>query len=184
MTEEFTKLIHDFQLKGGLILYCFNDEESYMENEADYIISGVKQGAHVLVIENDRIFPHVYKKIHKQLSDVEMENVHYINNFDFYCFQGNFHHQTMAEHFLNSIEEYRKESVKLQTWGHVDWGTGDPDKKVIGEYEKLIDPLIMDRKLISVCAYDASRLPIDLQQILLKCHSAYMTDENITRMAN
>lgn len=185
MTEDFKQLLHNYRLKkSGHILYCFNDEKSYIENEANYIISGVRHGAHILVVENDRIFPSVYKKIRKQLNDAEMEKVHHINNFDFYCFEGSFHRCTMAEYFLDSIEGYMKEAVKLQTWGHVEWRTGDQVKKAVGEYEKLIDPIIKEKHLISVCAYNASRLPEDLRQALLKCHSAYMTDGTITHIAN
>ncbi|MDQ7863061.1 hypothetical protein RCO48_24585 [Peribacillus frigoritolerans] len=58
MDINMKQLIENLQQSdGGHILYCFNELEAYIENEATFIIAGVEQGDHILVVENDRIFP-------------------------------------------------------------------------------------------------------------------------------
>lgn len=171
----------DVQLSnGGHIFYCFNDIESYIENEALFICSSVEQGNHILVLENDRIFPKVYKKLQFYLNEAQLEMVHCINNFDFYCFQGNFHPSTMVDYFVKNIKVYMDNNVPLSTWGHVEWGYEDDAEDYIGEYEKGINKLIVEQGLISVSAYDECRVTAELKSTLMEYHGIFMTDEKIT----
>lgn len=173
------------QSDGGHILYCFDELQTYIQNEAMFIISGVKQGSHILVLENDRIFPFVYKTLQLHLNEVQLEKVHHINNFDFYCFEGDFYPSTMVDYFLRNIEVYLDSDVPLQTWGHVEWGESDPTVlESICEYEKSVDQVIAKKCLISVCAYDECRLSATLKSTLMKHHGVFMTDETCTIIAN
>ncbi|MGG0288056.1 MEDS domain-containing protein [Peribacillus butanolivorans] len=185
MDNNMKQLIKDIQQSNGAhILYCFNELETYMENEAMFIISGVEQGDHILVVENDRIFPFVYKKLQLHLNEEQLAKVHHINNFDFYCFHGDFHPSTMVNYFLENIDTYSERNIFVRTWGHVEWGNDDQAMDAIGEYEKGIDKLITERGLISVCAYDDYRVPAALKSILIKYHRVLITDEKITILAN
>ncbi|MEB2493672.1 MEDS domain-containing protein [Peribacillus frigoritolerans] len=185
MDNKMKQLIENIQQSdGGHILYCFNELESYIENEATFIITGVQQGDHILVVENDRIFPFVYKKLQLHLNEEQLEQVHLMNNFDFYCFYGDFHPSTMVDYFLENIDAYTKRNQHVRTWGHVEWGHDDQVSFAIGEYEKGIDKLIKERGLISVCAYDDCRVPAELKTNLIKHHGILITDEKITILAN
>ncbi|MCK1991954.1 hypothetical protein GW626_16520 [Peribacillus muralis] len=172
------------QSGGGHILYYFNELETYIENEATFIIAGVEQGDHILVVENDRIFPFVLKKLQLHLNEEQMMKVNRINNFDFYCFNGDFHPSTMVHYFLENIDYYSKTNQLVRTWGHVEWGQTDKASVAIGEYEKGIDELITERGLISVCAYDECRVPDVLKADLLKHHEILITDEKMTSLTN
>ncbi|MGE7182434.1 hypothetical protein ACQKKK_00260 [Peribacillus sp. NPDC006672] len=64
MDNNMKQLINNIQQSGGgHILYCFNELEAYIENEATFISASVEQGERILVVENDRILPFVYKKL-------------------------------------------------------------------------------------------------------------------------
>ncbi|CAH0124021.1 hypothetical protein SRABI96_00004 [Peribacillus sp. Bi96] len=185
MDNNMKQLIENMQQSGGgHILYCFNELETYIENEATFIIAGVEQGDNILVVENDRIFPFVQKKLQLHLNEEQLKKVNLINNFDFYCFHGDFHPSTMVHYFLENIDSYSKQNQLVRTWGHVEWGQEDKASVAIGEYEKGIDKLITERGLISVCAYDDCRVPDVLKADLIKHHEILITDEKITILTN
>jgi hypothetical protein len=51
ITEQTKKLQKS---NGGHIFYEYQSEESYIQNTVSYIIAGIEQGDHVIVIENEK----------------------------------------------------------------------------------------------------------------------------------
>ncbi|MFC0476265.1 MEDS domain-containing protein [Robertmurraya beringensis] len=65
----------------------------------------------------------------------------------------------------------------VRTWAHVEW---DDEKEVndkIEEFEKLAESLVDKKKILSVCAYDSSKIPDRWVRILIECHNVTVTDE-------
>ncbi|MFJ7744478.1 MEDS domain-containing protein [Peribacillus sp. NPDC097295] len=186
MDNNMKQLMKELQESdGGHVFYCFNELDTYIHNQTMFIISGVEQGNDVLVAENDRIFPFVYKKLQAQLNEEQLKKVHHINNFDFYCFEGNFYPSTMVDYFSRNIERYEKSDVSLQTWGHIEWGRSDHAViESITEYEKRANQIIADKGIISVCAYDECRMNPTLKSLLMKHHGVFMTDEACSIIGN
>lgn len=186
MDNNMKQLMNELQeSNGGHVFYCFNELDTYIHNQTMFIISGVEQGNDIMVVENDRIFPFVYKKLQGQLNDEQLKKVHHINNFDFYCFEGDFHPNTMVEYFLRNVEGYMANDVSLQTWGHVEWGGSEEVVfESISEYEKGVNQIIAKKGMVSVCAYDECRLTPTLKSMLMKHHGVFMTDETCTIIAN
>lgn len=186
MDNNMKQLMNELQeSNGGHVFYCFNELDTYIHNQTMFIISGIEQGNDIMVVENDRIFPFVYKKLQERLNEEQLKKVHHINNFDFYCFEGNFHPSTMVDYFLRNIEVYLDRDIPLQTWGHVEWGGSDEVVfESICEYEKGIDQIIAKKSLISFCAYDECRVTPTLKSLLMKHHGVFMTDETCTIIAN
>ncbi|MFJ7753515.1 MEDS domain-containing protein [Peribacillus muralis] len=185
MTNNMKQLMKNIEQSGGShILYCFNELEAYIENETAFIMEGIEQGDHILVVENDRIYPFVHKKLQRQLNEEQLEHVHVINNFDFYCFYGDFSPITLVKYFLENIKAYSAANQFIRAWGHVEWGQDDHVCAAIGEYEKGVGQLITERNLISVCAYDDCRLTAELKDNLIEHHEILITDGDVTILAN
>ena len=69
--------------------------------------------------------------------------------------------------------------MDLGTWGLVEWGD---DKEILNQieiYEKKVDRFVNEKGIISVCAYDQTRTPNGLKDMLIKCHSVMLTDDTI-----
>lgn len=182
LNQKILQLTKELQLSsGGHIFYYFHDEQKYIENTVSYIHAGIEQGDCVLIIENERIFPSVYKKMQSLLTEEQLTMIHYINNFDFYCLNGDFHSETILEYFSSILDPYLTKNISIRTWAHVEWGNIGEITDVIGEFENQANKAVSSLEQISVCAYDADRVPESLKESLLRSHEFLMTDEEITK---
>ncbi|HZG71418.1 MAG TPA: MEDS domain-containing protein [Chondromyces sp.] len=161
------------------VFYCFDEVKSYVDNAISYIASGVKQGNHILFIENDKIYPKIDKKLKTFLTEEQLNQVHRIDNFDYYLSEGSFHPSTILDYFSKTIEPYWKNRLTVRIWGHVEWGDQREITGKLEEYERGIDKLVTEIKYTTVCAYDGDRLPNSLRTTLLKCHEFVMTDTQL-----
>jgi hypothetical protein len=166
------------------IFYHFRNQEKYLQNAQNFVISAVTKGSHVMLVENDRNLIHLQSNLKKQLENEQFEKIHFINNFDFYYSNGNFHAQTVFDYFKASIQPYLDSNVPLCTWGLVEWSDGKDITISIEQYEKDMDIHIKDKGIVSVCAYDANRTTKRLQELLMKCHGIMLTDDEIHYMSN
>jgi hypothetical protein len=180
MQKEILELSKSVRETGAHIFYYFHDEERYIENVMDYIHCAIKQGNHIMIIENDRIMPLIEKKIVTEFSKNQNEMIHTINNYDFYCYRGNFHKETILNYLENMIAPYLENNIPIQTWAHVEWREQNEIFTTIGEYEQEADKMLQHTDLVTICAYDADRVPPTLKETLLKCHDYYMTDHGIS----
>ena len=185
MDQLFQDLMLDIKKKnGGHILYHYKDEQIYIDNTVSFIIKAIKSGNHVLLLENERNFNIIETVLKQRLTDTEYKKLHYINNFDFYCYNGNFHPETVCNYFIKNIEPYLEGKYNLCTWGLVEWRDDEKIIESIFQYEKSIDPYITQHGIFSVCAYDANRTNDKMINLLLKCHDYLLTDEEIKHLVN
>lgn len=169
--------------KTAHIFYCSHQLDKYVENAISYIVFGIKKGDYVLFVENTRIYPMIRKALELKLTAVEMEQLLYINNFDFYWRNGNFHPPTILNHFKKATGHLLENGKSVRTWGHIEWGAQEDIEREIVEYEKALDTLIPENDGISVCAYDALKVSATLKAKLLEVHGFYMTDEKVHDLA-
>lgn len=162
--------------RGQHICYIFN-KKKYIETVVSYIISGIKNEELVLLVENERNILLIEKEIKKQLSKAQLANVHFINNFDFYWYNGNFHPQTISLYFSQIIDPFLSTGKFVRTWAHVEWDDEKEVNEKIEEFEKLADSLVNKKKILSVCAYDSNKIPDRWVRILIECHNVTVTDE-------
>jgi hypothetical protein len=93
------------------------------------------------------------KELKKQLSKKQLDHVHFICNFDFYCSNGDFHPPTVF-HYSKYIQPFLEKGVNISTWGLVEWRDDYEINKKIEEYEKQVDFFVKEKGIISVRAYD------------------------------
>ncbi|MEH7884290.1 MEDS domain-containing protein [Bacillus sp. JJ1609] len=180
MDNFLTELVRDLKKTNqGHIFYQYIDMEKYLQNALNFTVSAVQNGSHVLLVENDRNIIHLRTNLKKQLNDEQFNNIHFINNFDFYYANGDFHAQTIFDYFKTSIEPYLDSDVSVFTWGLIEWSDEDDITDNIEQYEKDIDMHIKDKGVISVCAYDANRTPPHLKEILMRFHGIMITDDQV-----
>ncbi|QNF29766.1 MULTISPECIES: MEDS domain-containing protein [Metabacillus] len=177
MDKKVKQLLRDLQQSTCYhIFYSFNDLERYLENAISYILSGIEQGDYVFVIENERIFPLLYKKIEPLLTKVQLDKIKHVNNFDFYCSNGDFHPPTIVAYFSNMLEIYIEKNASIRTWAHVEWGDLQEITCKIEEFEQAANKAVQSMKIISVCAYDEDRLTESLKASLISSHEYTLTD--------
>lgn len=180
MDKKIEQLTQNLQgMNGGHIFYYTNELNLYIQNSISYIISGIEQGDHILFLENDRIYPLIQNRLEKLLTKEQFTKIHFINNFDFYWQNNNFHPPTIVSYFSDILNSYEKDNISIRTWGHVEWGNQKEIMQDIEDYEKQVNHMLHGKNVISVCAYDAERVPDILKTKLLKTHDFLMTDNDI-----
>lgn len=167
---------------GGHIVYFSQNQESYIETAVSFILSGVKEGNHIILIENDRDYKLIYEKISGTLTPSELEKVLHVNNFDFYWSTGNFDTPNIVAMFFDILEPYLKNSIPVRTWAHVEWGQLQDASETISKFEEAAQESVTMMKLLSVCAYDDDKLTAKLKELLLKYHTHLLTDHDLTQL--
>ncbi len=179
--SDFTETLR--QADYAHILYLTEQTDDYIDNAVSFVLDGVRNDDRVLFVENPRIYPQIHKKLQQLLGADELDLVHYVNNFDFYWRKGNFHPEAILQYFESVIESFTVDGRHCRTWGHIEWGSQeDIDQKIV-DYEIEIDRSVPQRKVISVCAYDTSRVSDSLRERLMRCHGYLMKDQSITTLS-
>jgi hypothetical protein len=179
MHNKILNLISSAEETGAHIFYSFRDDHKYISNLFVYLNAAIALGNHVMIIENDRFMPEIQKRIKSEFDETQRDMIHTLNNYDFYCYRGNFHKETILSYLENMIEPFLEKNIPIQTWAHVEWRDQDEIFQNLGEYEREADIMLKDTKLITICAYDFERVPDSLEKILMDCHDYHMTDDNI-----
>lgn len=180
MKDKITQQTKELQQSnGGHIFYEYQDIESYINNTVSYILAGIEQGDHVIVIENDRLYPLIKDALEMELNKDDLHKIHRVNNFDFYCFKGDFNTETVISYFKKYVEPFLEKNISIRTWAHVEWADKEQLAYYVGEYEKEVDKTVIEFGLTTICAYDQSRVSEELRQTLLSCHRYYMTDNEV-----
>lgn len=179
MQKELKELTNKVKYTGAHIFYSFEDQKIYIDNVIAYITIAIEQDNHVMVIENDRIMPLIEKEINNSFNDEQIAMVHTVNNYDFYCYRGNFHKETILSYLKNMITPYLEKGIPIRTWAHVEWREQEEIFQTISEYEYEANLMLQDTNFITICAYDKNRVPETLKEILMDSHDYLMTDEAI-----
>lgn len=166
--------------KGAHVFYLVEEMERYIDNAVSFIIAGIERGDQILIVENERLYPKILKRVGEQMSVEQLKSIHYVNNFTFYWRNGNFHPPTILAYFSNLITPFVEEELNFRTWGHIEWRDESEILKDIEEYERGIEQLMPQTKAVSVCAYDSARVSEQFKEVLMNCHGFLMTDDNIS----
>ncbi len=165
-------------LTRGHGIYFFRNQDQYITNVVDFVISGLKRNEYTIIVENDRIIPLLQKRLTDLLDESSLEKVKYINNYDFYYAQGDFSINSIFDFLPNLIEGYSENDPVIRSWAHVEW-RNEPNvsKKLMGS-EIEADVIVNETNLLSVCAYDSERVSEELKQSLLTCHNLLINDKD------
>lgn len=184
MTSLLVKVINDLKKKnGGHLLYLYTDDQRYLQNVVSYAVSITKNGDHILLVENDRNIRLINKELENKLTKEQRANVHFINNFDFYYSNGNFHPQTILQYVSQKMGPYIEDGSSMYTWGLIEWREDGEMTNKVEEYEKELDKFVNENGLISVCAYNANRTSPLLKKLLMDCHGVMMTDHEVVDLS-
>ncbi|GAA3327955.1 hypothetical protein GCM10020331_069980 [Ectobacillus funiculus] len=108
----FVKLNEIIELSnGGHILYVYEDTESYVNNAVSYIVSGLEQEHHLLVVDNRELLLLINQKNWKiSFPKKKLAMVHYTDNFDFFirCMEI-FDVENIVNHFKQILEPFFQE---------------------------------------------------------------------------
>lgn len=180
MINLLVEVINDLKMKnGGHLLYLYTDSKSYLQNVVSYAVSVTKNGDHILLVENDRNIRLINKEMENKLTRDQRAKVHFVNNFDFYYSNGDFHPQTILQYVSKKMGPYTEDGSSLYTWGLIEWREDGEMTSKVEEYEKELDKFVNENGLISVCAYDAKRTSPLLKKLLMDCHGVMMTDDKV-----
>ncbi|HER2025510.1 MEDS domain-containing protein [Bacillus infantis] len=180
MNDQMVHLVKNLEgTNKGNIFYEYKDEDLYIQNAVSFIVTAVKNGSHILLLENDRNIRLINRKLKDRLSEKEIECIHFTNNFDFYYANGNFHPQTILDYFSERVRALETKEISVCSWGLIEWRDEDDISQQIEEYEREVNKIIEEKGLLSVCAYAADRLSDSLRQALIRSHGVLLTDEEV-----
>jgi signal transduction histidine kinase len=184
MKSPIMKLTEKLEVtNGGHILYFYENIECYVNNAVSYIVTGIEQRHHLLVIDSRVRFQLINEKLKTILSAEQLTMVYYVDNFDFYRMYGDFHCRSIVKHFGEIIESFIEKDISIRTWAHGDWKEQDGIVAKLEEFENVADHSVNEMGLISVCAYNANTLTASLQMIMMRNHEYFMTDKELVRSA-
>ncbi|MBH0160408.1 MEDS domain-containing protein [Fictibacillus sp. 26RED30] len=175
-----TDEINHFESENAHILIVFNQVDHYVHMAADYLSEELNKGTQVLLVENDRIYPKILKKLKKSVSDQKLLNLKRENTFDFYYEQESFNPDSIYNHFQDKVRPHVEKGERIVTWGHVEWGKDLSNKDLI-TYERRIDQLLKTMSVISICAYDEDRLSHKTLESLASIHDIYIRENKIVK---
>ncbi|MFD0048199.1 MEDS domain-containing protein [Actinomycetes bacterium NPDC127524] len=164
-------------LTKGHVLYFFEDQEQYVTNVIDFIISGLKQSEYCIIIENDRFIPLIKKRLTLSVNESRLKKVGFVNNYDFYYTKGDFRINSIFDYLPKIIEGYSELDSAVRSWAHVEWRDEQEVSKKLVESENEADKIVTDTKLLSVCAYDTKRVSEEFMKGLLNSHNILITEE-------
>ncbi|NHM32903.1 MEDS domain-containing protein [Neobacillus terrae] len=170
---------HLEQSKGVHVFYYSCELESYIQNAVSYIISGIEQEDYIIMIENERIYPLIYKRMEMKLTEEQLKKIRFFNNLKFYWLNNNFYPQTILSYFSEVVNPYMEKNMSIRTWGHVEWGDRKDFETTLEEFENAVNKIVGNMKVITVCAYNAERVSDTLKEKLMKHHAFFMTDNDI-----
>ncbi|MCG7376321.1 ATP-binding protein [Paenibacillus sp. ACRSA] len=164
---------------GGHIIYFFEDFNCYVDNAVSYIMTGIDQGHHILLIEQTATY---HKILHKLIGSVphdQLQYLHYANNIEYYGEHGNFEFQHILSHFEDIMGDIQEQNKPIRTWANVmTWGD-HPEKQILDNlvtYERQTTCVVQDYGMLSVCAYNTEMISSSVQTKLMREHEYMMTD--------
>lgn len=184
MEKKIPELIAGNRVSRGVhVFYLTEQVKLYIENVLIFILDGIKQEDHVIIVDNKRLMPLIRKRLQKSATLEELEKVHFFDSYDLYWHKGDFFPSTIVDYFEETFEDTLAEDKRYRTWGHIEWGTEAGLVEELLTYEAKVDRLITEHNLIAVCAYDEVRVEKHLQEKLKKYHDFIMKDDQIIQLS-
>lgn len=177
---ESTHLIEVNEIKNltkGHVLYFFENQDQYISNVVDFIISGIELNEYSIIIENDRITSLVKKRLTVLSNESRLEKVTFINNYDFYYAKGDFNINSIFDYLPKLIKGDSELDLVVRSWAHLEWRDEQNVSKKLLDSENEADKIVTETKLLSVCAYDSERVSKEFREALLKCHNFLINEQ-------
>ncbi|MBX9975840.1 MEDS domain-containing protein [Cytobacillus firmus] len=172
MESIHVKEVQEIQdLTKGHVLYFFKNQDQYISNVIEFVLSGLERNEYSIIIENDRMTPLIKKSLTEKLNNNCLKKVMFVNNYDFYYAKGDFRVNSIFDYLPNLIEGYSEHNLAVRSWAHVEWRDEPEVSKKLSASEKEADLIVAKTKLLSVCAYDSGRVSNELKESLLFCHN-------------
>jgi anti-sigma regulatory factor (Ser/Thr protein kinase) len=166
---------------GAHILYFYSSHESYLDNAAAFLQSGINLGQHVVLVDSEENYRDIRARLRSRLADDTIERIHYVHQRDFYCEHGILHISNIMKRFTDVFTPKLEDGVPIRSWGNVYWEGQEDIFEQLQTYEHQCDEAIYDMSLLGVCVYDGKRVPVDIQNKMLQYHEYFMTDATLTK---
>lgn len=176
MVSKMNKLLEN--QKNVHVLYSYNDIENYIKQVLRYIQDGIDAGDYVILIENDRLYPTIFKELSTRLTIDQMEFIHFVNSLDFYCSSGSYHPPAIEEYFTKMVQPYVESKKPFRSWAHVEWASMEEPLHLIEDFEKIVDEAVNHLSFPLICAYKGNRMPEYLQTILMETHPYILREDD------
>ena len=160
------------------VLYSYYDMENYLKQLLSFIQDGVAAGDYVILIENDCVYPIIYKELCTLLKKDQMKFIHFVNSFDFYWLSGSYHPPAIEAYFKKTVQPYVENEVSFRSWAHVEWASMKEPMYLIKDFEKIVDQAVNLLSFPLICAYDGNRMPDHLKTILMETHPYVLMEDD------
>ena len=101
--------------------------------------------------------------------------------YQFYGLYGDFHCESIVNHFSKIVKRFQDQHIPIRTWAHVEWKEQEDIFSKLVNYENVADQIVSSAGTISVCAYDGQQISASLQNHLLRNHEYLMTDHELVK---
>ncbi|WP_162920100.1 MEDS domain-containing protein [Paenisporosarcina cavernae] len=164
-----------FPINQGHVYYRYSSNQIYIERLKEFIADGIQQNQSILIIDNMRNIPILEGLLKKEFPTAGPQEIHLVNNYDFYLSNGDFNTSTILDHFEKELSRFNN-SKEIRSWAQVEWSSTTPDTEKAEEFESYADEYILDQKMLTVCAYSTQRLTERLHETLASTHLHLLTD--------
>lgn len=161
------------------VLYSYEETEKYIEQVVAYAKHGVEVGDYVILIENPRLTPKIQTELKLQLSEQQMEFIHFVKSYDFYYSSGSYHPPAIQAYFEKTIEPYLAKQATFRSWAHVEWATMEDPIHLVKDFEKIIDVAVKEYEFPLICAYANKSMPKDIKNMLLEVHPYVLVEDDV-----
>lgn len=176
MKSKMNQLFED--QKSVHVLYSYNDMENYLKQVLSYIENGIAAGDYVILIENERMYPIIYKELSTRLTEDQMKFVHFVNSLNFYRSSGSYHPPAIEAYFTKMVQPYVENKISFRSWAHVEWASMKEPLHLIEDFEKIVDQAVNLLSFPLICAYEGNRMPDYLETILMETHPYVLLEDD------
>ncbi|MCA1322348.1 MEDS domain-containing protein [Bacillus tianshenii] len=165
--------------KSVHVLYAYKEKKSYLEQVVQFIHNGILAEDYVILIENDRLYPMIYKELSMRLTKEQMKFCHWVNSFDFYFSSGSYHPPAIEKYFQKTVHPYIEKNISFRSWAHVEWRSMEEPLHLIEDFERIVDKAVNVVSFPLICAYEGERMPDYLRNILLETHPYVLVEDDL-----
>lgn len=162
------------------ILYAFTGDDNYFRELYQFMEDGIRNGEHVLLVENERVANQIQKEVKRKYSTKQLEQIHYVNSLHFYWSSGSYNPPAIQDYFTEMVSPFVESEQPFRSWAHVEWESINEPLHLIEEFETIVDNAVNDLEFPLICAYELKKMPERLQTILLETHPYVLEDELVS----
>lgn len=161
------------------VLYSYDEIETYIAQVVAFATHGVGAGDYVILIENPRLTPKIHEELKIQLTEAQLEFIHFVKSYDFYYSSGSYHPPAIQAYFEKMVEPYLAKGATFRSWAHVEWATMEDPMHLVRDFEKIIDVAVKEMKFPLICAYANKSMPEDIKKMLLEAHPYILVEDEV-----